>query len=195
MRIGIDIDDTITNSYTMVMQKLGKHYNLNSYLLIEKGFKYEDITTHEKRFPNYFNFTREVIEPEIPNVSIKHGAREIIKKLKEEGNEIIIITARNKEEYNDPLNMTIKYLQDNNIYYDELHIGIMNKGKFCKENNIDILIDDNISHCLSAKDNDIKHLLIDNTFNRDNQELNRVYGWYDIYDQLNIIKNEQMQEC
>ena len=40
MRIGIDIDDTITNSYTMVMQKLGKHYNLNErgyYELTEEG--------------------------------------------------------------------------------------------------------------------------------------------------------------
>lgn len=195
MRIGIDIDDTITNSYRLIFEQIGKYYNVNSYTLIEKGYKYEDILADERRFPNYQKFSRDVVEGLIPNVSIKHGAKEIIKRLKDEGNEIIIITARDDIEFSDPLNLTINFLKENDIYYDELHIAIKNKGKFCRENNIDVLIDDSIKNCTSAKSNEIPHLLLDNTFNRDNQELKRVYGWEDVYENVNILKNELMQEC
>lgn len=194
MRIGIDIDDTITNSYELIFEQIGKYYNVNSYMLMKKGCKYEDILANEEKFPDYQRFSREVVEGLIPTVSIKQGAKEVIKKLKDEGNEIILITARNAIEYSDPLNLTINFLKENDIYYDELHIAIKDKGKFCQENKINVLIDDSIRNCTSAKLHEIPHLLLDNTFNRDNQELNRVYGWQDVYDNVNMLKNELMQE-
>ena len=195
MRIGIDIDDTITNSYRDIFEKIGSHYNINSYNLIEKGYKYEDILSDEETFPNYIKFCRDILEQQvIPNVTIKHGAKEMIKRLKEEGNEIILVTARNPEEFKNPLELTQKYLKENNIYYDELYINIQEKGKFCQENNIDVLIDDSIKHCTSAKDHHVASLLLDNTFNRDNKDLERVFGWHDLYERLQHLKNELMQE-
>ena len=195
MRIGIDIDDTITNSYRDIIQRIGTHYNVNSYLLIENGCKYEDILNDNEKFPNYIKFCRDILEEQvIPYVTIKHGAKEVINRLKEEDNEIILITARNEDEFEKPLELTKKYLKKNNIYYDELHINIQEKGKFCQAHNIDILIDDSIKHCTSAKEHNIKSLLLDNTFNRDNQDLERVLGWHDLYERLQILKQEQMQE-
>ena len=44
MNIGIDIDDTITNSYKEIFEQIGKYYNVDSYYLIEEGYKYEDVS-------------------------------------------------------------------------------------------------------------------------------------------------------
>lgn len=194
MRIGIDIDDTITNSYKEIFEQIGKYYNVNSYYLIEEGYKYEDVSRDNENFPNYINFCRTVVENLLKTVSIKHGAKEIIKKLQDEGNEIILITARDYEEFSAPYDITRQFLKDNNISYNKLYIGIKEKGRFCRENNIDVLIDDSITHCRSAKENNIPHLLLDNTFNRDVQGLDRVYGWYDTYNALQNLKNAKTQE-
>lgn len=194
MRIGIDIDDTITNSYKEIFEQIGKYYNVNSYYLIEEGYKYEDVSHDEENFPGYINFCRTVVENLLKTVSIKHGAKEMIKKLQEEGNEIILITARDYQEFSAPYDLTRQFLKENDIPYDKLYVGIKQKGRFCKENKIDVLVDDSITHCKSAKENNIPHLLLDNTFNRDNKELDRVYGWYDAYNALNNLKEVKLQE-
>ena len=194
MRIGIDIDDTITNSYKEIFEQIGKYYNVDSYYLIEEGYKYEDVSKDELNFPEYNKFCRTVVENLLKTVSIKHGAKEMIKKLQEEGNEIILITARDYEEFSSPYDLTKQFLKDNNICYDKLYVGIKEKGRFCKENGIDVLVDDSITHCKSAKENNIPHLLLDNTFNRDIKELDRVYGWYDAYNALQTLKQTKLQE-
>lgn len=194
MRIGIDIDDTITNSYKEIFEQIGKYYNVDSYYLIEEGYKYEDVSKDELNFPGYNKFCRTVVENLLKTVSIKHGAKEMIKKLQEEGNEIILITARDYEEFSSPYDLTKQFLKDNNICYDKLYVGIKEKGRFCKENGIDVLVDDSITHCKSAKENNIPHLLLDNTFNRDIKELDRVYGWYDAYNALQTLKQTKLQE-
>ena len=58
MRIGIDIDDTITNSYKEIFEQIGKYYNVNSYYLIEEGYKYEDVSRDNENFPNYKKTSR-----------------------------------------------------------------------------------------------------------------------------------------
>lgn len=194
MRIGIDIDDTITNSYQEIFEQIGKYYNVNSYYLIEEGYKYEDVSKDENNFPGYINFCRTIVEDLLKTVSVKHGAKEMIKKLHDEGNEIVLITARDYEEFSNPYDLTRQFLKENGIYYDKLYVGIKQKGRFCKANNIDVLVDDSVTHCTSAKENNIPHLLLDNTFNRDARELDRVYGWYDAYNALQNLKQTQMQE-
>lgn len=191
MRIGIDIDDTITNSYKEVFTEIGKYYNVNSHYLIEAGYKYEDIINDKKNFPDYMKFSRTIVENIIKTVTIKHGAKETIKKLQDEGNEIILITARDYQEFSSPYDITKQFLKENDICHNQLYVGIRQKGKFCKEHNIDILIDDSITHCRSAKEHNVHHLLLDNTFNRDALELDRVYSWYDISAAIHNLKKMQ----
>ena len=62
-------------------------------------------------------------------------AAEIISKLKNENNEIYIISSRDNGEYTNPKEMTEKWLSDNNIQYDVLILTYKGeKGKICKEN-------------------------------------------------------------
>lgn len=43
-----------------------------------------------------------------------------------------------------------EWLEKNLIYYDELIVNARDKGNVCIENNIDLLVDDNISNCLKV---------------------------------------------
>ena len=48
MRIGIDIDDTITNSYNKILEELQKEYGINRFDYINQGKTYYDIEQQNK---------------------------------------------------------------------------------------------------------------------------------------------------
>ncbi len=88
-------------------------------------------------------------------------ANEIINQLKKEGNSIHFITARLTNIDNcDTEGITIKSLKSFNIPYDSLDISVKYKLTFCKENNIDLLIEDSYETCKELNDFGIKTLLM-----------------------------------
>lgn len=181
MKIGIDIDDTITDSYNKILDELQKVFGINKFDCIKQGMTYYDI---KKQIPNYNEFCFDNFEEILKDVPLKPGVKEILDKLINKGHEIYFITARRLGEYKNPYKFTKKFLADNCINYTKLHIGVINKGKFCKENNIELFIDDTVEKCKSAKEHGIKTYLFDNTFNKETNEYERVYSWYDIYERL-----------
>lgn len=184
MRIGIDVDDTITNTYDYLLDKIATYYKIDSKELISRKLNYNDFFNNND-FPNYTVFVEENYDKYISKVPIKDDAVEYLNKLYDEGYEIYIISARHTEEYKDPYRITKNYLLKNNISYNKIIIGSFNKGKTCEEEHIDLFIDDNIDNCMSAKKYGVNTLLFDAKFNRDNNNLRRVYSWKEIYD---IIK-------
>jgi len=99
MKIGIDIDDTITNTWEYLIPIYSQKFNIP----IEKM----------KTLPPYYNGIKDLISLEeyfkfmsdledyMKQVPLKENVKEILTKLKEEGNTIIFITARGKA-YNNP---------------------------------------------------------------------------------------------
>jgi len=53
MRIGIDVDDTITNSYDIIFDLIGKVYNKDSNKMKADGVTYSDVMRDAINFPNY----------------------------------------------------------------------------------------------------------------------------------------------
>lgn len=180
MKIGIDIDDTITDSYDIITSAYAycahadkKIFNKLSYLELEN------------KFPNYKDFTIKAFTKIIPHAKLKSKVKEVIDELHNMGYTIEIITARNNTEYPDPYGISYDYLKKNNIYFDRLNVSIANKGAFCKENNIDILIDDSIENLENAKEYGIKTILFNNCFNENVEGYTRANSWWDI---LNMLK-------
>lgn len=124
MKIGIDIDDTITDTRSCVFEY--------------KRLAYPD-RNHEEMLPSdlFLEFMTKY-ELEIhKNAKLKENVVESIQKL-HNNNEIIIITSRGiKSE-----NITKEYLSKNNIPYDEIYFNVNEKGKLAKKLGIDIFIDD-----------------------------------------------------
>lgn len=142
MKIGIDVDNTIIDTLP-VLKEYCREYNekvvKRNLKMNEKGFAVANLyewTEEEK-----IDFLIKYIDEVRGKAKIKQNAQNIIKKLKQEGNIIYIITARKQIGNRNPYEATRKFLQDNDFEYDELVVQ-KDKKQFCIDNNIDVLIDD-----------------------------------------------------
>ena len=198
MRIGIDIDGVLNSQYnfcidygTKFCNELGKYRleNINAIDTTDMFLWGEDIA-HQ-----FWNRYREDLVVKLP---AKKYASEVIKKLKDEGNIIYIITARknNDEWFPDILKknveeITKKWLEDNKVYYDEIVFDVINKGKYCKDHNIDIMIEDDPINLRKLFDN-TNVIIFDYPYNSNTEfaSLERAYSWYDIYYKINCIKEK-----
>ena len=185
MRIGIDIDDTITNTYEVLTRIYCKEFNVDEKTLEGKNGDYYEVYGITKE--TYKKFLKEHFCKEAFNIKVKENVSNIFNKLKE-NNEIYIVTARTDENFINTKEICEEYLNKNNIYFDKVIVNAKNKGKVCFENNIDILIDDNIDNCKSANEYNIKCLLFNSKINQNNDDLKRVYDWNEVYNIINNLK-------
>ncbi|MCX4249498.1 MAG: hypothetical protein OSJ65_07030 [Bacilli bacterium] len=184
MKIGIDIDDTITDSYDIITASYAYCTKSSQKLFINNKLSYLDL---EKKYPNFKDYTIKSFSKIMPYAKVKYQAKEVIDKLHEMGYIIELVSARNTTEYEDPYGITYDYLKKHNIYFDNLTVSVTNKGKFCKENNIKFLIDDSIDNLNNAKSYGIKPIIFNNVFNENNVSFTRVNSWIDILNLFNHI--------
>ena len=69
---------------------------------------------------------------------------------------------------------------------DSYQFKIKEKGEFCKNNNIDILIDDSPKQCNNALNNNVKTFIFDNPYNKTftDNSAKRVYSWGQILSEI-----------
>ena len=197
MRIGIDIDNCISNFDDVLLEEYIKHdkelrntgiINDNPYYLTVDMFDW----SKEENDDFYYNNIQRIA------MSLKplNNAKEIIDKLKADGNEIHIITSRDNGEYVNPEEMTRKWLEKYEIYYDKLILtGRHEKGPVCKENNIDIMIEDSIKNCEDIENNGVKCYIMNTRYNQEETRFERVKTWNEIYSKISkLYKKEEHKE-
>lgn len=196
MRIGIDIDDTMTNikdkltnaaiQYAKSLNKDVQNIDYNIVDIYNNGNIYQKLFNFNYEELKYFLGT---IQEEITNNAIpRENCVEVINKLHNDGNEIYIVTARDNEFHKDPYLQSKKWLEKHQIYYDKLIVNARDKGKACIENNIDLLIDDSISNCLKVNNLGIASITIGS---KNDKEIKNFDNWLEIYEYIknhNIIK-------
>ena len=196
MRIGIDIDNVISNfNEDLLMEYINHDKELRNTGIINENADYirngmfDWTETEDQEF--YINNIERIAK----NLKVKDGAKEYIDKLKEDGHYICIITGRDNGEYQDPYMMTKEWLDNNSIKYDKLILTDAyvksEKAIKCLENNIDIMIDDSVGICKSCIENNIKTFLMDTPYNR-KSELPRVCNWAEIYEYISNYKREKI---
>ena len=158
MNIGIDIDNTITE----VQEELNKaayEYAIELGKNIKNAENpFEDIKNNGDTYKKKFQFSYDElkyffknIQEEITNkAKPRENAVETIKKLRKKGHKIIIITARDSEFHDNPYLLSKNWLDKNNIEYDKLIVNAREKGIICKNENIDLFIDDQLNNCLDV---------------------------------------------
>ncbi|MBR3881791.1 MAG: hypothetical protein IKJ36_00820 [Clostridia bacterium] len=197
MVIGIDIDDTTVvtvesmvkygDKYdTEVLNREAKKDNLGRikdryYMKALYGW------TEEEKFAFFDMYYKNVLEEcyPLPNAS------EIINKLKQEGNEIIFITARLTNIKNcETENITKETFRKYNIPYDKLIMNVDDKLKFCKENDVEVFIEDSYETCKSLQENGIKAYLMTTKMNRNivDDKIERVSSWDEVYEKITNLK-------
>lgn len=189
MRIGIDIDDTMTFikddfineaiKYDISLGNNGEYKNDNYF--IAQRFNWT-----KEQYTYYMEVIRRKI---VNNAKLRLGLKETLKKLKQEGHKIIIISARSDYYYKNAYKMSKEWLDKEEIPYDKLIVNALNKAKPCKEEKIDIFIDDSITHCLEVNELGIKVYIMDNIDNYlDNPEIERIYDFNELYNKIKNIK-------
>ena len=136
MTIGIDIDNTITNTsiYSNTLLKKDPLYNSkNNYRELKK----EEIK----------NFLTKYIESIVESVLVKEDVIDTLSYWKNKGYKIVFITARGAEKTDNYTSLkstflTSLYFAKNNIPFDELVFFQEEKGAACLNEFVDIFIDD-----------------------------------------------------
>ena len=197
MRIGIDIDGVLTDEHRFIIDNGTKYFS-------DRNIQYKvhtDIYDSEKVFEvtneQYSEFWKNYLFDYSKNTLIRPFASQIINKLKKENNEIYIITARyfttyeneNKERMQ---NIVKEWLDKNNVVYDEI-IFSENKVDVCNKLNIHVMIEDKPENILSIS-NEIPVICYDHPYNEKlrNNNIIRCYSWYDIYEKINKLKNNNL---
>ena len=159
MKIAIDIDDTLTkvDRVSYVQQYLNEH-----------GLSYElrDPTAHtlsEAFNWSYADVTAFVLGGGVrvfTDAPAREGASEVIHGWRAAGHDITILTARTTEWFVDPVNLSKIQLEERNIPYDRIVADVWEKGAYCLENGIEILIEDNFEICRAAQALGVKAIML-----------------------------------
>ena len=198
MNIGIDIDGVLTDIEKFMMD-YGTKFCLEEGLEIDiKEIDYSEIKTFHWTQEQADKFWEKYLAGYVQYTLQREFASDIIKMLKDEGNKIYIITARNEyglstEYYGKMKQLTKEWLIKQDINYDEI-IFTTDKEKIqkCIENNINVMIEDSPGNIqdISSK---IKVIKFDCQYNKkvSGENIITAYSWYHIYDIINKLKDNQ----
>lgn len=190
MKIGIDIDGVLTDIEKWQLDYGSKFYyeNYHKGIINNKGYETDEIFDSSRECDNLF--WDKYFKDYSVNVEVRKFAAEIISNLKNEGYEIYIITARGSflshsssvmsKKENEQI--VKKWLNKNNIYYDQIIFSPEDKLDICINNKIDIMIEDKVDNInkISTK---IPVICYNAGYNEvcKGKNIYRVYSWYDIY--------------
>ena len=183
MKIGIDLDGVVIDSETTfrTYEEIFDIDTLKGNNLIDR---------EEPKFQGRYNWTsdeeKEFIEKYFLKVSkesnLMSGFIAVYNLLKEQGHEFIVITARGgmvKEMKDD----AIRLLEENNIKFDKYYWHVKDKLEVCKNENVDIMIDDDWRIIKNLADNQVKTLYFRDTNLKvlEDEYIKEVNNWGDIY--------------
>lgn len=191
MKIGIDLDGVVIDSETTF-----RTYEEIFDIDVLKGNHL--INKEEPKFQARYNWTneqeKEFIEKYFLIVSkesnLMSGFIGIYNLLKEQGHEFVVITSRGgfvKEMKDD----AIRLLEEKNIKFDKYYWNVDDKLEICKNEKVDIMIDDDWKIIKRLADNEVKTLYFRDTNLmklEENKYIKEVNNWGEIYRYIKEMK-------
>lgn len=131
MKIGIDFDNTLVNT-----AELSKKF-LDIYKPGNNLASYHDLPLEESL--DFFDkYHIEITE----NLKLLDGVKEAFDYFKKNGIKTVLITARGDGGVTTLIEPTKAFIERNELYFDKMIFKAGIKGDVCKENEIDLFIDD-----------------------------------------------------
>ena len=186
MRIGIDIDGVLTDIEQWQLDVGGKFFSKYNKSVVNKdGYEITEIFDISDELDD--EFWNEYLYEYVTKEPSRKYASEVIKKLKDEGNEVYIVTARyltdrNTDDGKRMREIVVNWLEEQNIYYDEIIFSPEDKKENCKKYNIDIMIEDKADN-INKISSIVPVICFHAGYNKEckGKNIYRVYNWYDIY--------------
>lgn len=190
MRIGIDIDGVLTDIEQWQLDYGGKFFSkFNKSVVNKDEYEISEIFGVDDDLDS--KFWNEYLYEYVTKEPSRKYASEVIKKLKEDGNEIYIVTARyltdrNTKEGQQMREIVVEWLDEQEIYYDKIVFSPEDKLEDCKKNNIDIMIEDKVEN-INSLSTVIPVICFHAGYNKEciGKNIYRAYNWYDIYNLIN----------
>lgn len=184
MRIGIDIDDVITDTSIAMKEYIEKYDTdgeISKYMV--------EIMRGEIPTPRIKEFLEENGVKFFNKTNVKPDAVRVINNLLENGDEIFLITSRGEERFKGTEAMTLEFLEKNKIGYTKIFFNSHEKARICRENKIDIMIDDSAKFCVEIQNENMKSILFTSYVNKDiDVDVPRVNNWIELEEKLGEIK-------
>lgn len=158
MRIAVDIDDTL-NAVDRV-RYVGEYIrrkNLPFRLVDENAHMLEKV--YDWSHDDVLEFVHDGGITAFTDAPARKGAKEVLERWRAAGIEVIVLTSRVAEWFGNPEKLSRDWLEKRHIPYDGLVASCADKGAYCAQNNIDILIDDSVEQCLSAQEKGVYAVL------------------------------------
>lgn len=199
MRIGIDIDGVLTDIEQWQIDYGSKYYyeEYGKEIQNNEGYETTNIFNVDSKLDD--EFWNKYFKDYSINVEVRKFASEVIKKLKDEENEIYIITARgsflshssNVMSIEENQKIVLDWLKINDINYDKIIFSPEDKLNICKENDIDIMIEDKVDN-INKISTIIPVICFHAGYNKSCSGTNiiRCYSWYDIYSKIKSMREQ-----
>ncbi len=165
MKIAVDIDDTLN-----VVERVSR---AGAYIERNKlPFRLADADSN--MFAKVYDWTEDDVLKFIRDggisafteAEVRPHARETLEGWKEAGDEIVILTARQKEWFGNPVNLSRDWLEKRKIPFDEIVAETDDKGRYCIDHGIPVLVEDNPDICLRAQELGVHAVLAVGKHNR-----------------------------
>jgi len=188
MKIGIDIDDTISKTNEKLIERALEY---DEKYVHGKGFKNKDAYSFMEMF--YWSvldvdgFMKTVRKSDFfLSLEAMDGAVEVLNKLHSDGHELILITRRNNSLATKL--KTKKWLKQKGFIYDKIYFEAMQKADIGVKEQLDLFIDNDVKNIYEAMDKGIDSLLMSSKYTEKEKKAKKVNNWQEIYDYVNGVR-------
>lgn len=176
IKIGLDIDGVVANSFPVFLQELNKHYGKN----VAKIDSYDMTDLYGATWQEIDKFFAENMEYLFLEPEPMEGAIANIKSLLQAGHEISFITARKPGAEEE---VTLRWFQKYNIPATRTNfVGGRSKVPAVRKFGLDVFVEDFMSNALEIAEIGVPVLLLDAPYNEGETPsgVTRCYNWEDI---------------
>lgn len=190
MIIGVDVDGVLTDVRSFQLTEGEKYFKYPP--LDMNGYSISDMygVDHEKDrafwAANVFRYA--AIDNAMP------GAAEAIKKLREDGDKIYIVTARSyttedSEKGERMRAMLSKWLFEHDIGYDKIIYSPEDKAEICRKSGVQVMVEDYTFNILNVAKY-VPAICFDAVYNRDaaGNNVYRCRGWAEVYETIKKLR-------
>ena len=162
MKIGVDLDGVTfdTEKLYRVCSELYEVLDLKKNNIRDNAnlLFYERYNWTEAETKGFIDKYHEYI---VRNANFMPGAKEVLRLLKEDGHKLILITSRGNNGEEKYIKITEEIFKENDFeIFDKYYWGILDKAKICKQENIELMIDDYNENCLKIANEGIKTIYL-----------------------------------
>ena len=195
LKIAVDLDDTLS-----VVDRVER----GGAYIARKGLPYKVVDPDAHVFLNVFDWNEEALAQFIAEGGVsafieaetRKGARETLTTWRALGYDVTVLTARGKDWFVNPVNVSRDWLEKRRLPYDAIVAECKEKGRYCAEQGISVLVDDSFEQCAGAQRHGVNAVILvgKNNVARAGEIAFGGSNWYQITDAVEHIAKVRMLE-